>query len=157
MGKDHGKAKPKKQIREDASSIDRAARKAAKKGEKLAKKAAIRFVDIVTVGADATASGRYDPSTRSLELALPCGSAGRPGPRGQPGPKGPQGPQGPHGPQGIQGPTGPQGLGIDIALAPDDGLDRSIYVDGEGKLCYRVGTDHFVIDVTKKTLAEQER
>jgi hypothetical protein len=36
-------------------------------------------------------------------------------------------------------------------------VDRSIYVDGEGKLCYRVGAEHFVIGLTIKALADQER
>ncbi|HXB55231.1 MAG TPA: hypothetical protein VN461_10635 [Vicinamibacteria bacterium] len=45
---------------------------------------------------------------------------------------------------------GPQGVGVDLSLAPDDGQLRSIYVDGDGKLYYRVGKQHFVVSLTAK-------
>jgi hypothetical protein len=133
------------------SSSDKAARKAAKKARKLAKKAPVAEVEIVTLDPQLPAAVAYDASNRMLKLALPRGAAGVPGPAGRPGPRGergPQGPQGPHGPQGIQGPAGPAGVGIDLSLVPEDGRQRSIYVDADGKLCYRVGREQFVINVT---------
>lgn len=138
------------------ASNEKAIRKAAKKAAKLAAKAPISAVVVTIVGPHDQAGAVYDPATRKLKLVLPgspTGPAGRPGPpgaRGEPGPRGQQGTQGPHGPQGIQGPVGPQGVGVDVSLAPDDGQLRSIYVDGEGKLCYRVGKQNFVVSLTAK-------
>ena len=143
-----GKSKP--------ASDDKTTRKAAKKAAKLAAKAPISAVAVTIVGPHDPPSAVYDPSTRKLKLTLPgsySGPVGRPGPpgaRGEPGPRGQQGTQGPHGPQGIQGPVGPQGVGVDLSLAPDDGRVRSLYVDGEGDLCYRVGNRHFVVSLTPK-------
>jgi hypothetical protein len=90
MGKHHGKAKKaeKEKARDDAASVDRAAVKAAKKAEKLAEKATIRDIGITTLDAVASPSGRFDPATRSLELAIPRGPTGPLGPIGRPGPRG---------------------------------------------------------------------
>lgn len=138
----------------DGESLEsRAARKAAKKAEKLAAKAAIYVVEVAAVAPDAPAAAQYDSLTRALKLTVPRGATGapgaigRPGPRGEPGPRGPQGPQGP---QGILGPGGPAGFGLDLSLAPDDGMERSLYIDGEGRLCYRAGRDHFIIELEAK-------
>jgi hypothetical protein len=107
----------------------------------------------VTGDPDASAAASYDPSSRTLRLVLPRGAAGPPGPAGRTGPKGdggPQGLQGPHGPQGVQGPPGPPSRGIDLSQAPDDGRERSLYLDAEGRLCYRVGHEHFFVHLTPK-------
>ena len=151
--------RPRDKAADEVVSGDRAGRKAAKKAAKLAKKAAIQSVETITGDSGARAAAEYDPSSRTLRLVLPrgatgpAGPVGRPGPRGGRGPQGeqgPQGPQGPHGPQGVQGPTGPRGAGIDHSLATDDGRERAIYVDAEGRLCYRVGREHFLIALTPK-------
>jgi len=50
------------------------------------------------------------------------------------------------GPQGIQGPEGPRGepgAGIDFSRAPSDGQTRGIYIDVEGRLCFRVGRQDY--------------
>ena len=131
---------------------DKAARKAAKKARKLAAKAPIAAVEVVTVDSDLPAAATFDPSTKTLKLVLPRGEAGAAGPVGRPGPRGEAGPQGPHGPQGIQGPAaGPEGIGLDLSSAPEDGQRRSLYVDAEGKLCFRVGREQFLIAVSPKS------
>jgi hypothetical protein len=135
----------------------KAARKAAKRAAKLSAKSPIATVAVADgQGRDAPAAA-YDPVTRTLSLTLPRGpvgppgAAGRPGARGERGAPGPQGPQGPHGPQGVQGPSGPPGAGLDLSLAPEDARARSLYVDGEGRLCYRAGRDHFVVSLSPKS------
>jgi hypothetical protein len=34
-------------------------------------------------------------------------------------------------------------VGIDFANAPSDGQTRELYIDFEGRLCFRVGNRHF--------------
>jgi hypothetical protein len=131
---------------------EKALRKAAKEAARKAAKSPIRAVRVVSVGGGQPAAGGFDPVERVLELSLPRGEAGPPGKtgprgeRGEPGGPGLQGPQGPHGPQGIQGPPGPpgeRGIGIDFGHAPNDGQTRELYVDFDGRLCFRVGNQHF--------------
>ena len=107
-----------------------------------------------------------DPGTQG-----PQGLKGEPGREGLPGPAGPRGPEGPtgtQGPQGLKGepgrdgPQGPQGFqgppgsrgepgaGIDFSSAPRDGVERSIYLDAAGRLCYREGDSHYLISMTAK-------
>jgi len=140
-------------------SAPRLSKKEAKRAAKLAAKAAIGRVVVAEADGRASCAADYDPLTRTLSLSLPrgangppgpAGPAGRPGARGERGAAGPQGPQGPHGPQGIQGPAGLPGAGLDLTLAPEDGRQRTLYVDEEGRLCYRVGSNHFVVAVSPK-------
>src|SRR5262249_54366845 len=134
----------------------KAARKAAKRAAKLAAKSPIAMVAVANGQDRDAAVADYDPVSRTLSLTLPrgpagpSGAAGGPGARGERGAPGPQGPQGPHGPQGVQGPSGPPGAGLDLSLAPDDARSRSLYVDEEGRLCYRAGKDHFVVSLNPK-------
>jgi hypothetical protein len=46
---------------------------------------------------------------------------------------------------------GEQGAGIDFSLAPQDGVERTLYLDREGRLCYREGDRHFLVSVIPKT------
>jgi hypothetical protein len=136
---------------------EKAARKAARKAAKKAAKSPIRSVTVERLGAGQPPRASFDPVDRVLELAIPEGAEGSPGPAGRPGPRGEagqagrpggQGPQGPHGPQGIQGPAGApgeRGAGIDFSHAPNDGQRRDLYVNGEGRLCFRVGSQHFLV------------
>ena len=132
--------------------------KAAKRAAKEAARAPIHAVAIETLGPGETPLASFDPVERVLTLALPegpkgpagpPGPVGRVGPRGVPGPAGKpgaQGPQGPHGPQGTQGPVGPPGepgAGLDFGYGPSDGQSRGLYIDGDGRLCFREGTRHF--------------
>jgi hypothetical protein len=135
----------------------KAAKKAAKRAAKKAAKSPILAVTVSMVGDEEEPGAAFDPAERTLALHLPAGDAGapgpagKPGPRGEAGPRGPQGPQGPHGPQGIQGPPGPPGetgVGIDLGRAPQDGRKRSLYVDSEGRLCYRAGNEHFLVTLS---------
>ena len=131
--------------------------KAARKAAKKIAKSPIRSVSIESLGPGQPPRASFDPVERVLELAIPEGADGAPGPAGRlgprgesgrPGPPGRQGPQGPHGPQGIQGPPGPpgeRGAGIDFSDAPSDNKKRELYIDGEGRLCLRVGKDHFLV------------
>lgn len=143
----------------------KAEQKAAKKAAKQAAKSPIQSVSMERVAAGEPPGATFDPVIRSLTLALPQSSAGAPGPAGRQGargetgpvgprgPQGPQGPQGPHGPQGVQGPAGPPGQvggGLDLSGAPQDGRKRALYVDDEGRLCFRSGQDHFVVVVAPR-------
>jgi hypothetical protein len=141
---------------EKRSKADRkAAKKADRKAAQKAAKSPIQSVVVETLGAGQLPRADFDPGARVLKLAIPrgtegpAGPMGKPGPKGEPGPPGkpgPQGFQGPHGPQGIQGPEGPpgeRGAGIDFSRAPNDGQARELYVDGEGRLCYRVGKQQY--------------
>ena len=144
------------------SAVSKAERKRLKKAAKRAAKevarSPIQSVTIETLGASEAARISFDPVERVLALALPDGPKGPPGPpgpagrlgprgaAGPPGKPGAQGPQGPHGPQGTQGPPGPPGepgTGIDFGYAPNDGQSRELFVDGDGRLCFRVGNRHF--------------
>ena len=134
---------------------EKAAGKAARKAAKRAAKAPIRSVSVESIGAGQPPRASFDPVQRVLELGIPEGEQGPPGPPGRPGPRGEagpagragaQGPQGPHGPQGTQGPAGSpgeRGAGVDFSRAPNDGQRRELYVDGDGRLCFRVGSEHF--------------
>jgi len=130
--------------------------KAARKAAKRLAKSPIRSVAVEALGAGEAPRASFDPEERALVLALPAGVAGEPGPVGRPGPRGEAGragPQGPHGPQGIQGPPGPpgeRGIGVDLSRAPNDRQERGLYVDEEGRLCFRAGKDHFVVALTPK-------
>lgn len=151
-GKDK-KPDGKKEARAESSSSDKAARKAAKKARKLAAKAPIAEVEILVLDSHVPPAAAYDIATRTLKLGIPRGAPGAQGPVGRPGPpgeRGPQGPQGPHGPQGTQGPPGPESVGVDLSLAPADGQRREIFVDADGRLCYRVGREQFLIALTPK-------
>jgi Collagen triple helix repeat (20 copies) len=138
--------------------------KAARKAAKDAAKAPIRSVSVESTEPGEPPRVSFDPIERSLELLIPPAEQGPPGPQGQPGPRGesgapgprgpqgPQGPQGPHGPQGIQGPAGPageRGAGMDFSAAPNDGQRRELYVDSEGRLCFRSGREHFRVVLEK--------
>lgn len=137
-------------------------KKASKRAAKEAARAPIRSVEIELLGPNAVPRGSFDAAERTLLLALPEGPKGSPGPagpagrvglRGAPGPAGKpgaQGPQGPHGPQGTQGPGGPPGepgAGLDFNEAPNDGQRRELYVDAEGRLCFRAGQQLFRVGV----------
>jgi len=90
------------------------------------------------------------PAVRQGQPGQGQAMRGPQGPQGQ-AMRGPQGPQGPHGPQGMQGPSGPAGepgLGLDLSRAPQDGKKRALYVDSEGRLCYRAGDEHFVVTLS---------
>ena len=142
-----------------ASKVERKRlKKAAKRAAKEAARSPIQSVTIETLAASEAARVSFDPVERVLALELPDapkgppgppGPAGRVGPRGAAGPPGKpgaQGPQGPHGPQGTLGPPGPPGepgTGIDFGYAPNDGQSRELFVDGDGRLCFRVGNRHF--------------
>jgi hypothetical protein len=145
-----------------AHALSKAERKRLEKEVKRAAKAEarspIRAVTIEVLGPGGDAAATFDPMERVLKLALPegpkgpagpSGPAGRVGPRGAAGPAGKpgaQGPQGPHGPQGTQGPVGPPGdpgAGLDLAGAPSDGKVRELYVDEDGRLCFREGNRSF--------------
>jgi hypothetical protein len=128
---------------EDQRRADKAARKAAKK----AAKSPITSVHVSLIEAGKTPRASYDDESRALELTLP---AAGPGPRGEAGPAGPQGPQGPHGAQGIQGPRGEPGFGLDLRHAPRDNQERELYVDAEGRLCFRAGARHFLVTMTPR-------
>ena len=159
--KKHGKkgeARPTGSDPEAAKTERKRLKKAARKAAKSAAKAPIRSVLVESVAPGESPRVSYDPIERSLELLIPRAEQGLPGPQGQtgprgesgqPGPRGPQGsqgPQGPQGPQGIQGPAGPpgeRGAGLDSSLAPSDSQRRELYVDSEGRLCFRSGRDHF--------------
>jgi hypothetical protein len=131
--------------------------KEAKKAAKRAAKSPIRSVSIEGLAPGEPPRVSFDPLERGLELAIPEGAQGAPGPAGRPGPRGesgrtgpsgPPGPQGPHGPQGIQGPPGPsgeRGAGINFSDAPNDSLKRELYIDGEGRLCFRAGKKQFLV------------
>ncbi len=134
--------------------------KAAKRAAKEAARSPIRAVTFETLRPDESPRASFDPVERVLTLALPEGPKGQPGPSGPagrvgprgaagpPGKPGVQGPQGPHGPQGTQGPAGPPGepgVGLDFGYAPSDGKSRELYIDGDGRLCFREGTRHFHI------------
>lgn len=70
----------------------------------------IESVQVTMLPEDATPVAVFSDGV--LQLSLPRGQRGEPGPQGEPGPAGPQGAQGPQGepgPQGPQGPVGPQG------------------------------------------------
>jgi len=132
--------------------------KEARKAAKSAAKAPIRSVSVKSLGAAEPPRASYDPVERTLELGIPRGEQGPPGPPGRPGPRGEagragaQGPQGPHGPQGIQGPAGPpgeRGAGIDLSRAPNDGQRRALYVDAEGRLCFRAGRERYRVVLEK--------
>ena len=45
---------------------------------------------------------------------------------------------------------GAPGAGIDLSQAPADGKERAIYVDFNGRLCYREGSVHYLITLTPK-------
>jgi hypothetical protein len=136
---------------EDAHKREKAERKAAKK----AAKSPIRSVTVESLEPGRSPQVSYEPVERILRLAMPRGAlgpsgpAGKTGPKGEPGPPGRpglQGPQGPQGPQGIQGPEGPpgeRGVGIDFSRAPSDGQARELYVDFDGRLCFRIGSRHY--------------
>jgi hypothetical protein len=134
----------KKAAKKAEKQARKAAEKEARKADKLAAKAAIASVRIESLDPGKTPSASFDAKTRQLILNLP---AAAPGPRGE---AGPQGAQGPQGPQGIQGPPGETGLGLDFRRAPKDHVARELYVDGDGNLCFRTGTRHFVVSVTPK-------
>jgi Collagen triple helix repeat (20 copies) len=148
---------PKAGRKREEKAARRAAKKAAKKAAKASAKSPIRSVSIEIRGSGEAPRASFDPVERALVIAIPeraqgaPGPVGRPGPRGEPGKAGPpgaQGPQGPHGPQGIQGPAGPpgeRGPGIDLGTAPDDGRSRGLYVNAEGRLCFRAGSEHFLV------------
>jgi hypothetical protein len=124
--------------------------KSAKKAAKRAAKSPVTSISVVTLEAGEAARASFEPHTRALELGLPAGARGGRGERGPAGPQGAQGPQGPHGPQGIQGPRGDSGVGIDLREAPKDHQERELYVDGEGRLCFRAGSQHFAVMLTPK-------
>jgi hypothetical protein len=148
-----------KDTRAVASSKERKRlQKAARKAKKEAARSPIRtvVVDVGPVGDTPRAS--YDALNRVLAMRFPAppkgplgprGPAGRTGPRGAQGPtgnvglQGPMGPPGPAGPAGQMGPSGEQGQGIDFSYAPADGQSRELYIDGDGRLCFRVGNQHF--------------
>jgi hypothetical protein len=132
--------------------------KAAKRAAKEAARSPIHAVTIDALGSGEAPLASFDPVERVLKLALPEGPKGPPGPSGpggRVGPRGPagpagkpgaQGPQGPHGPQGTQGPLGPPGepgAGLDFGYAPSDGKSRELYIDADGRLCFREGNHHF--------------
>ena len=45
---------------------------------------------------------------------------------------------------------GAPGAGIDLTQAPADGRDRAIFVDSNGRLCYREGPVQYLITLTPK-------
>jgi hypothetical protein len=119
-----------------------------------------------------TPTATFDPATGLLDLGIPSGAPGAqgpPGPRGESGPRGeqglrgerghdgapgvqgPQGPQGPQGVQGLPGPKGDPGQGLDLSLGPEDGMHRALYVDRQGRLCYREGDRHYVVTLTPRS------
>jgi hypothetical protein len=128
----------------------------AKQGKKKPAVSPISSVTVKSLGAGATATAEYDPVTGVLALGIPQGKQGPPGPAGTPGPRGEpgfQGPQGLRGEFGLRGETGQKGepgKGIDFSLAPQDGVERTLYLDREGRLCFREGDRHFLISVTPK-------
>jgi hypothetical protein len=147
------KNKDKKTKAEDTDARDerraekkakKAAEKEAKKADKVAAKAAIASVRVEPLEPSKKPSASFDPAVRVLTLSLPMPAAG---PRGE---TGPQGAQGPQGPQGIQGPRGETGPGLDLRRGPKDHVERELYVDGEGRLCFRAGTHNFVVSVTPR-------
>jgi hypothetical protein len=132
--------------------------KAAKRAAKEVARSPIHSVTIEMLGPGEAPLASFNPVERVLKLALPAGPKGPPGPPGPVGRVGPrgvagpagrpgaQGPQGPHGPQGTQGPLGPPGepgTGLDFSYAPSDGQSRELYIDGDGRLCFREGNRHF--------------
>ena len=161
MGKEEKDAKKKKPVIE-------------KKGKSKRPAAPVTLVAVKALAAGEPAAAAYSAVTGVLELGIPQGKEGRagligkPGPKGEPGPQGPQGPrgepgargetgargepgrEGPQGTQGTPGPRGEPGIGIDYSLAPEDGFMRALYIDRDGRLCYREGDRHFLISVTPK-------
>jgi hypothetical protein len=138
--------------------LEKAAKKAAKEAAKEAARSPIRSVQLEMRGPDEAPQASFEPVQRVLTLGIPAGPKGPSGPTGPPGRVGPRGtpgapgkpggigPQGPHGPQGTQGPLGPsgdQGTGLDFSYAPTDGQSRELYIDGDGRLCFRVGNQHY--------------
>jgi hypothetical protein len=129
--------------------------KEAKRAAKEAARSPIHAATIETLGPGEAPLASFDPVARVLKLAFPEGPKGPPGPSGPIGRVGPRGvaglagrpgAQGPHGPQGTQGPVGPpgeQGAGLDFSNAPSDGQSRELYIDGDGRLCFREGRRHF--------------
>src|SRR5262249_40203190 len=123
-------------------------RKAAKRQSKLP----IRSVSVSGLPAGEDPGVSFDAAAGALLLQIPGGAKGEPGPSGRQGVRGDvgrQGPQGPQGAQGIQGPPGERGIGLDLNGAPNDGKERALYVDGQGRLCFRAGADHFVVALTQ--------
>jgi hypothetical protein len=141
------KEKPKDDEEGPSKDERRRAKKEAKKAAKRAADAPISAVRVTVHEVGEAARASYDAVSRVLKLSVPVGETG---PRGEAGPVGPQGPQGPQGAQGIQGPRGEPGAGLDLRRAPKDQQDREIYVDAEGRLCYRAGSRHFVLSLTPK-------
>ena len=107
-------------------------------------------VETLDPGQPATASVTGDGPAYQINLGIPRGQTGNPGPQGEPGPTGPPGPQGekgetgatgPQGPQGIQGPigaTGPQGnpgatptITVGTVTTLDPGQDATAEITGE--------------------------
>lgn len=143
-----------------------------KKSDK-AKEPVISEVNVFTVSHGEKAEASFDPESHVLELRIPEGKIG---PQGTIGPKGEQGPQGaqglqgargpmgpkgesgrngepgPQGPQGPQGIKGDSGIGIDFS-AIKDSMERKIFVDAEGKLCYKEGDKVFLISLSEKEAA----
>jgi hypothetical protein len=51
---------------------------------------------------------------------------------------------------GVAGMRGAPGAGIELSQAPADGKDRAIFVDSNGRLCYREGQVQYLINLTPK-------
>jgi hypothetical protein len=146
MGKKAGRKQALAGDREQGQA-GRAERKAAKKAAKRAAKSPIAVVVARMIESNEPARSAYDPDTRALQFELPRGEAGPSGPRG---PAGPPGDAGPRGAQGPPGPRGPAGQGVDLSRAPVDGVERSIFVDELGRLCYRMGDQEFFFHLTPR-------
>jgi hypothetical protein len=45
---------------------------------------------------------------------------------------------------------GAPGVGIDFSQAPADGRERAIFVDSNGRLCYREGPVQYLVNLTPR-------
>ena len=117
--------------------------KAAKRAAKEALRSPIRAVTIEALGSGEAPLVSFDPVERVLRLGLPEGPKGPPGPSGPVGRVGPRGAAGPAGKPGTQGPPGEPGAGLDFSYSPSDGKSRELYIDADGRLCFREGNHHF--------------